>query len=165
MNLVHRDKGTWPATNDGIFIEQSGAVLLGPVENEPLKVRTATGEVVSIPMSGFIHDTAVAPSTQDRMIYGYVTPAVASALGQKAELDQLLVRLKTRGSLSDVSEFADDLTAWLRTKNAAPLRVDALNNTHPHAMLMTAMLRVLEVLAVIAFVCSATLAACARPLV
>src|SRR5205814_2674722 len=41
-----------------------------------------------------------------------------------------------------------------------PLRVDALNTTHPHAMLMTAMLRVLEVLAMIAFVCSAALAAC-----
>jgi putative ABC transport system permease protein len=94
------------------------------------------------------------------MIYGYVTPAAASALGQKPDLDQLLLKLKTHGSLSEVSEFADDLGAWLKTKNAAPLRVDALNNTHPHAMLMTAMLRVLEVLATIAFVCSATLAAC-----
>src|SRR5881394_3067586 len=58
VNLVHRDYGSWPATSDGVFIEQSGATLLGPVENEPLKVRAATGEVVSIPMSGFIHDTA-----------------------------------------------------------------------------------------------------------
>ncbi|HZE12829.1 MAG TPA: ABC transporter permease, partial [Chthoniobacterales bacterium] len=160
VNLVHPDSGAWPATKDGIFIEQSGATLLGRVENEPLRVRTAAGEVVGVPMSGFVHDTAVAPSTQDRMIYGYATPAVISALGQKADLDQLLVRLKTRGSLSEVSEFADELSALLRTKNAAPLRVDALNNMHPHAMLMTAMLRVLEVLAAIAFVCSATLAAC-----
>jgi putative ABC transport system permease protein len=160
VNLVHRDNGAWPAASDGIFIEQSGATLLGALENEPLRVRTATGEIVDIPINGFLHDTAVAPSTQDRMIYGYITPTVASALGQRADLDQLLVRLKTRDSLSDVSEFADDLAAWLRTKNAAPLRVDALNNAHPHAMLMTAMLRVLEVLAAIAFVCSATLAAC-----
>jgi len=160
VNLVHRDSGAWPAKNDGILIEQSGATLLGTGENEPLQVRTATGEVVGIPMNGFVHDTAVAPSTQDRMIYGYVTPAVASALGQKSDLDQLFVKLGTRGDLSEVNEFADDLAAWLKTKNVAPLRVDALNNTHPHAMLMTAMLRVLEVLAAIAFVCSATLAAC-----
>jgi len=160
VNLVHKDEGAWPAKNDGIFIEQSGATVLNAIEGEPVRVRAANGEAIEIPVSGFLHDTAVAPSTQDRMIYGYVTPAVASALGQKADLDQLLVKLKTRGSLSDVSEFADDLGAWLKTKNATPLRVDALNNTHPHAILMTAMLRVLEVLATIAFVCSATLAAC-----
>jgi putative ABC transport system permease protein len=94
------------------------------------------------------------------MIYAYVTPAVAASLGQSGVLDQLLVKLKTRGSMSDVSEFADDLSGWLKARNAAPLRVDALNNTHPHAALMTAMLRVLEVLAALAFVCSATLAAC-----
>jgi putative ABC transport system permease protein len=160
VNLVHKDNGAWPAQNDGIFIEQSGATLLDTVENDRLRVRTPTGESVEIAMSGFLHDTAVAPSTQDRMIYGYVTPAVASALGQKCDLDQILVKLKTRGSMSEVSELADDLGAWLKTKSAAPLRVDVLNNTHPHAMLMTAMLRVLEVLATIAFVCSATLAAC-----
>ena len=62
--------------------------------------------------------------------------------------------------MSDASEFADDLNGWLKARNFSPLRVDALSNTHPHAMLMTAMLRVLEVLAGIAFVCSATLAAC-----
>jgi putative ABC transport system permease protein len=94
------------------------------------------------------------------MIYAYATPAVARSLGQKGEMDQLLVKLKTRGRMSEVSEFADDLSAWLKGKNLAPLRVDAQSNTHPHAMLMTAMLRVLEVLAAIAFVCSATVAAC-----
>ena len=160
VNLVHKDNGDWPAKKDGIFIEQSGATLLSTAEHQPVRVRTANGEAAEIPVSGFVHDPAVAPSTQDRMIYGYVTQAVASALDQKPDLDQLLLKLKTRGSSSEVSDFADDLGAWLKTKAAAPLRVDALNNAHPHAMLMTAMLRVLEVLATIAFVCGATLAAC-----
>src|SRR5206468_4048102 len=77
VNLVHRDNGAWPTKSDGIFIEQSGATLLDAAEGEPLRLRTASGEPVEIAMSGFLHDTAVAPSTQDRMIYGYVTPAVA----------------------------------------------------------------------------------------
>jgi putative ABC transport system permease protein len=160
VNLVHRERGDWPARKNGIFIEQSGRTLLGAGEPDSIRIRTATGDVATIPTNGFLHDTAVAPSTQDRMIYGYITPEVATALGQKSDLDQLLVKLKKRGSMSEVSEFADDLSAWLKAKNVAPLRVDALNNTHPHAMLMTAMLRVLEVLAAIAFVCSASLAAC-----
>jgi putative ABC transport system permease protein len=160
VNLVHRDRGPLPQVSDGIFIEQSGASLLNVSQGESLRLRTPTGESVAMRLVSFIHDPAVAPSTQDRMIYAYVTPSVARSLGQKGDLDQLLVKLKTRGRMSEVSEFADDLSAWLKAQNLAPLRVDAQSNTHPHAMLMTAMLRVLEVLAAIAFVCSATLAAC-----
>jgi putative ABC transport system permease protein len=160
VNLIHRDAGSWPADNGGILIEQSGITLLDAREDDRLRVRTPAGGEATIPVSGFVHDTAVAPSTQDRMIYGYVTPAAASSLGQSVDLDQLLVKLKARGEMSDVAEFADDLSAWLKARNAAPLRADALNNTHPHAALMTAMLRILEVLAGIAFICSATLAAC-----
>jgi putative ABC transport system permease protein len=161
VNLIHRDGGgAWPAPDSGILIEQSGISLLDVREGEQVRVRTPSSDAASIKLSGFVHDPAVAPSTQDRMIYGYATPAVAASLGQSGSLDQLLVKLKTRGSMSDVSEFADDLSGWLRARNVAPLRVDALSNTHPHAALMTAMLRVLEVLAGLAFVCSATLAAC-----
>ncbi|MEY2577267.1 MAG: putative transport system permease protein [Verrucomicrobiota bacterium] len=161
VNLVHRDGGgAWPAPDSSIMIEQSGISLLNVREDEQVRVRTPSSDAASIRLSNFVHDPAVAPSTQDRMIYGYATPAVAASLGQSANLDQLLVKLKTRGSMSDVSEFADDLGGWLKAQNVAPLRVDVLNNTHPHAALMTAMLRVLEVLAGLAFVCSATLAAC-----
>ena len=160
VNLVHREGGFWPHGNDGLFIEQSGSALLNLSEGESLRLRTPTGESVSVRAAGFVHDPAVAPSTQDRMIYAYATPALGMALGQKGDLDQLLVKLTTRGRMSEVGAFGDDLSAWLKTQNAAPLRVDAQSNTHPHAMLMTAMLRVLEVLAAIAFVCSATLAAC-----
>jgi putative ABC transport system permease protein len=137
VNLIHRDAGAWPAGSGGLLIEQSGMPLLDAHEGEELRVRTPVGGVATIPVSGFVHDTAVAPSTQDRMIYGYVTPATATSLGQSAELDQLLVKLKARGSMSDVTEFTDDLSAWLKARNRAPLRADALSNTHPHAALMT----------------------------
>ena len=159
VNLIHRDEGAWPADQAGIMIEQSGIPLLGLREGETVSVRTLTGGTATIPVSGFIHDTAVAPSPQDRIVYGYITPAAATLLGQSGDLDQLLVRLKARGSMGDVAEIADDLSSWLKARNAAPLRADALNNKHPHAALMTAMLRVFEVLAGIAFICSATLAA------
>src|SRR5205814_4626040 len=44
VNLVHKDNGAWPAKNDGILIEQSGATLLDTVEHERVRVRTAAGE-------------------------------------------------------------------------------------------------------------------------
>ena len=159
VNLIHRDEGAWPADNAGIMIEQSGIALLDVHEGDQVSVRTLAGGTATIPLSGFVHDTAVAPSNQDRMIYGFITPAAATLLGHSGDLDQLLVTLTARGSMSDVAEFADDLSGWLKARNAAPLRADALNNKHPHAGLMTAMLRIFEVLAGIAFICSATLAA------
>src|SRR6202035_4407788 len=112
VNLVHRDAGEWPAPDAGILIEQSGISLLDLREGEQVRVRTPSGEAATVRVSAFVHDTAVAPSTQDRIIYAYSTPAVAASLGQSAGLDQLLVKLKTRGSMSDVSEFADDLSGW-----------------------------------------------------
>ena len=160
VNLVHRDGGDWPKPDAGILIEQSGISLLDLREGDEVRVQTPSSEAVTIRVSAFVHDPAVAPSTQDRVIYAYVTPAVAASLGQSSALDQLFVKLKARGDMSDVSESAEDLSGWLKMRNAAPLRVDALNNTHPHAMLMTALLRVLEALAGLAFVCSAALAAC-----
>jgi putative ABC transport system permease protein len=159
VNLLHRDEGAWPADNAGIMIEQSGIALLDAHQGGQVRIRTLAGGTATIPVSGFVHDTAVAPSNQDRLIYGYITPAAATLLGQSGDLDQLLVKLTARGSMSDVAEFADDLSGWLKARNAAPLRADALTNKHPHAALMTAMLRVFEVLAGIAFICSATLAA------
>lgn len=159
LSLVHQHSGAWPNA-DGVFIEQSGQTLLQKNVGDELQVRTPGGGIARVRIAGFVHDTAVAPSTQDRMIYAYVTPAGAALLGQNPEPDQLLVKMKERGSLGDVNEFAEDLSAWL-TKRAeqTPMRADVLANTHPHAALMSTMLSVLAVLAGIAFTSSAALAA------
>jgi putative ABC transport system permease protein len=158
LSLLHRHDGALSASN-GIFIEQSGQTLLEKNVGDELQVRTPAGDIARVPIAGFLHDTAVAPSTQDRAIYAYVTPDTAALLGQNAVPDQLLVKMQERDSIGDVAEFSEDLSAWLKNRNIAPLRADVMSNTHPHAALMTTMLRVLEVLAAIAFTCSAALAA------
>jgi len=158
LSLVHRHEGAWQSA-DGIFIEQSGQTLLQKNVGDELQVRTPGGGIARVPIVGFVHDTAVAPSTQDRAIYAYVTPARAALLGQNQEPDQLLVKMKERGSLGDVNEFSEDLSAWLTKRQQTPMRADVLANTHPHAALMSTMLSVLAVLAAIAFTSSAALAA------
>lgn len=159
LSLLHQHGGTSPASVDGILIEQSGRTLLEKNPGDELQVRTPEGDVVAVRVLGFVHDTAVAPSTQDRVIYGYVTQGAAALLGQSPNLDQLLVRMKERGSSADATEAADALSEWLTRQNKPPLRADVMANAHPHAALMSTMLRVLEVLAAIAFICSAALAA------
>ena len=144
---------------EGIFLERSGRTMLGKEIGNELEIRTPAGEVARVPIAGFVHDTAIAPSTQDRVIYAYITPTSAARIGQDPDFDQLLVKMKSRSDLGDAMEFAEDLKAWLlKARNQTPLRADVIPDAHPHAALMSTMLRVLETLAVIAFTSSAALA-------
>ena len=155
--LVHQHGGTWPASGNGILIEQSSLPLLAAAPSQSLRIRTPGGGITTLPIMGVVHDPAVAPSTQERIVYAYVTPATAAQIGQNPDLDQLVVLMEDRSS--GVAEMAGDLRDSMAKKNAAPLRVEALPYGHPHAALMNAMLRVLGVMAVMAFTCSAALAA------
>ncbi len=159
VGVLHlHQTAAWPPADGTILVEQSATSLIPSGDGVKLRVRTPEGGTVAVPFAGFVHDTTVAPSTQDRVIYAYITRGTASMLGQSAEMDQLLVRIKDRADMSDATQFADDLNDILKTSNQGPLRVDVLNNTHPHAALMSTMLRVLQAFATIAFICSAALA-------
>ncbi|HEX7557575.1 MAG TPA: FtsX-like permease family protein, partial [Usitatibacter sp.] len=150
-----------PIAGDGagaLWIEQSGKTLVAAEFGESLRVRTPTGGIATLPSAGFVHDTSVAPSTQDRIIYAFATPATAALLGQNPDADQLWVKMKERGDAGDVAALGESLRNDLLAKGLAPLRVDVLSNSHPHAALMNATLRVLGVMAAIAFTCSAALA-------
>ena len=154
--LVHLHAGTWPTDPAGILIEQSSLPLLAAKPGELLRLRTPGGGIATLPITGVVHDTAVAPSTQERIIYAYLTPAAAALIGQNPDLDQVVVLLTDRSN--GVAELAGDLRDALTKQNLPPLRVEALPFGHPHAALMNAMLRVLGVMAVMAFTCSAALA-------
>jgi hypothetical protein len=59
-----------PLGRTGVWVEQSGEPLLA---GKDLRVRTPTGAIATIPIAGYVHDASIAPSTQERMIYGYAT--------------------------------------------------------------------------------------------
>jgi putative ABC transport system permease protein len=158
LGKVHQHDAAWSPADGEIFIEQSGRAMLGLKPGEDLRVRTPSGGTVTLPLAAFVHDPGVAPSPQDRAIYGYINRVTAALLGQSEDLDQLLVRLKEPGDLGETNTFAHDLRDALKASSENPLRADALPNEHPHAGLMATMLRVLQVFAGIAFVCSGALA-------
>lgn len=153
VGRVHRHGGE--AARDGVWIEQSGRGLL---EGDTLAVRTPTGATANVARAGYVHDAAVAPSVQERLVYAYATRATAAALQQNPEPDQLWVRLKSRGDRNDAARVAGELRDDLAARGLRPLRVEALPNAHPHAALMGGMLRVLGVLSAVAFACAACLA-------
>jgi putative ABC transport system permease protein len=155
--VIHLHGNGWPANQSGILIEQSSLPLLAARPGEPIRIRTPGGGIATLPITGVVHDTAVAPSTQDRIIYAYLTPAAAALIGQSPELTELVVLMEDPGA--GVADMANELRDALTKSNQPPARVEALPRGHPHAALMNAMLRVLGVMAVMAFTCSAALAA------
>ena len=155
---VHRHGGG-SAAAEGLWLEQSGADLLGVRVGEQLTVRTPGGGTVQVPLAGFVHDLGVAPSTQERLVYAYATTALAQRLGQNPQPDQLLVKMTQRRVLTDAVEMGNDLVAWAKAAQRAPLRMEVLPAEHPHALLMDALLRVLGALSAIAFTSSAAWAA------
>jgi putative ABC transport system permease protein len=148
--------------DSGLWLEQSGQGMLGAASAQngraTLRLRSPGGAIVSVPLAGWLHDAGVAPSTQERMFYGYATPAVAAMLGHSAEADQMLVKMAQRGAKEDAVELGHRLSAWGKESGRPNQRVEVLPAHHPHALLMTAALRVLGVLAGMAFLCSAALA-------
>lgn len=149
LGMVHLHGAPWPDDQTAVLIEQSGDVLVGASARE-LQLRQPDGTVVSVPIAARVHDPAVAPSTQERMLYVYVRPEGARRMGHRAEFDHWEIRLKVRGSYASVAAARDRLSSVLATAGSKVLRSEVLSAQHPHAALMNAMLSVLTVLAALA---------------
>jgi len=156
LGVVHLHGDDWRDLDHGVFIEQSSWGLLGLKAGEPLRIRTPGGGTVAVPVAGLVHDTSVAPGFQERIIYAYVSPAVARQLGQEIPLDQIVVQMANRGS--GPTRLAGELGEMLAEAGHAVRRTEVLPTGHPHSILMQMMLRVLAILSVMALVCSVALA-------
>jgi putative ABC transport system permease protein len=150
--------GAWPPQSGSILVEQSGQSLLDSGVGGMLQVRTPIGELAAMPIGGFVHDPAVAPSTQERTIYAYLAVGDAALVGQSSRLDQLLVKMDRRRSFAEAVAFGTVLNTDLQRRGQSAFRVDTLSVGHPHETLMDGALRVLSVLALLALVGSAALA-------
>jgi putative ABC transport system permease protein len=156
---VHRHEDGGPAGDTGVWIEQSGESLLGLRAGEPIRLRTPDGGSVEVPLAGYLHDPGVAPSTQERMLYAYASTAWAQRLKLRGEPDQLLVQLELGSGTGAAMESGQQLGAAATSAGHELLRVEALPAGHPHALLMTALLRVFGALSGLAYTSSAAWAA------
>lgn len=157
VGRVHLHEGDWRGAEAGIYVEQSSWEMLGMKLGAPLRIRTPGGGTATLPVAGLVHDPSVAPGFQERIIYLYLSPAAARRLGQEGATDQIVVRMKHRAS--GPARLLADLNEMFAEAGFAARRTDVLPAVHPHFVLMATMLRVLGILAAMAFVCSAALAA------
>ena len=156
IGALHRDGDMTAAGDTTLSIEQSGRLLLAP--GAGLRLRRPDGVIADLPPPAFVHDTGVAPSTQERMLYGYATPAVAAQIGINPLPDLLAVKMSKRTSAGEAYELGTSLMDKLAAAGTPALRMEVLSPTHPHQSLMNAMLTVLKVLSTLAALAGAALA-------
>lgn len=157
VGVVHTHDGKFPAGDTGLLIEQSSLAMLPEGLAGKLHIRVAGGGTVPLPVSGLVHDTSVAPGVMERVIYAYATPAVAAKLGLSPDLDQVVVIMEDRQQ--GVVAKMESLRTVLTASGHPPIRLEGLPNTHPHAGLMSSLMQIFQGFAVMAFACSAAVAA------
>jgi hypothetical protein len=113
-----------------------------------VKTRRRGGETASLPSAGFLQRSVESEREHCRsglILRVTATPATAERLGHGGVLDQLLVKNGcTAAPTAEVAAFGAPPRGQARGFGArSPVRVEVLPATqNPHAMLMTAMLRV-----------------------
>ncbi|MFF5206207.1 FtsX-like permease family protein [Streptosporangium sp. NPDC000396] len=123
------EHGAWPPPADGILLERSALAVLG--DPATVAVTAPNGQAGSFTVTGVVHDAALAPGTQERTGYGYLTPAGLARLGLTPDRDQL--KIIVSGDQGAVDARARELAAWLTAGGHA---VHAINappaSRHPH---------------------------------
>jgi len=93
LNTVARDSGAWPPPAGSMLIERQAVGFLKAGEGGSVTVRTPHGSPRTVPISGIVHDTTLAPAWQEQTGYGYITRDTLASLGEPPVLDELRVQL------------------------------------------------------------------------
>lgn len=108
MSTVAVEKGTWPPSEQGVFLERTALPYLGVKVGQQVRVRTPGGSEVTLTVAGSVHDPGVAPADQERTAYGQVTTAALTRLGQPTTLTELKI---TVGDANGLTGDAAAITA------------------------------------------------------
>ena len=76
------------------LLERSAGAALDVIQGDTVTVRTSDGDTFELQVAGFVHDMAVAPTTVQPTVYGYINDATAARLGLPETANQLYLTLE-----------------------------------------------------------------------
>ncbi|HEY3366110.1 MAG TPA: FtsX-like permease family protein [Symbiobacteriaceae bacterium] len=161
VSTFRSDGGAWPPPTGTMLVERTALPMVEARLGETVVVKTPNGPQHQVLISGVVHDPALAPAWQERMGYGYITPATLAWLGEKGDLDELKIVVSEQvGDAVAVERTARELAGWLQQQGhevheiqiPPPLK-------HPHQNQMVAVLLLLLIFSLMALVLSAILVA------
>ncbi|WP_412537772.1 FtsX-like permease family protein [Longispora sp. K20-0274] len=153
------EHGRWPTAPDGLLLERSSLAYFGLRDGETLTVWSPHGTPQPITVAGSAHDPSLAPSQQETVGYGYLTPAAFARLGE----DPALTDLKITTASADPAEIeraARRMSATLTTRGVGVERIMIPPpNRHPHQSQMETVATLLLVFGGMSMLLSAVLVA------
>jgi putative ABC transport system permease protein len=161
INAFRSESGAWPPPTGSMLVERSAMPLTDSAVGDSMVVQTRVGGRQSLRISGVVHDAGLAPAWQEQTIYGYVTPATLTALGESGRLDLLKIVVRAGGNdAKRIQETARSVADWLQQNGhevheiriPPPLR-------HPHQGQLNAVVRMLQIFSMLALLLGTILCA------
>jgi putative ABC transport system permease protein len=121
--------GAWPPAGDALLIERVAGSVLHAGAGGTVEIAGPDGTTAPLRVAGTVYDPALAPATQERTGYGYLTPAAAARLGYRPAAEQLAIVV---ADPSATDRVATDLAAWLTAAGHPVHAIDAPPRRHPH---------------------------------
>lgn len=155
------DGGAWPPPTGTMLVERTALEMINARRGDTVTVKSPNGPRHQVTISGIVHDPGLAPAWQERMGYGYITPATLAWLGESGVLDELKVIFSGQPFDATVVERnARDLAAWLQRQGHVVEEIQVPPpGKHPHQNQMVAILLMLLIFSLMAMALSAILVA------
>lgn len=155
------DGGAWPPPTGTMLVERTALEMINARRGDTVTVKSSSGPRHQVAISGIVHDPGLAPAWQERMGYGYITPATLAWLGESGVLDELKVIFsKQPFNAAVVEQNAWDLAAWLQQQGRVVEEIQVPPpGKHPHQNQMVAILLMLFIFSLMALALSAILVA------
>ena len=160
ISTVRLDSGRWPTSSDGIMLERTAVSVANTAIDQTIHVQTPHGATRALRVAGVVHDPSLAPAWQEQTVYGYVTPATVSFLGEDPSLH--ILKMTVKDATSDparVERAAIGVADWLRRTGHSVGEIRVPPHQHPHQGMMTSVVRMLLVFSLLTLLLSAILTA------
>ena len=152
--------GEWPPQGNGVLIERSARGVLGVDGGASFDTIFGSDRRVVLRNAGTVHDAALAPASQENVVYAYTTFANAAALGIAAKPEWLLLRCDGAAETAAIRACAVSVARKLAAGGHAVREVRIPPpGLHPHESQMQAALRLLLGFGLLALALAAVLCA------
>jgi putative ABC transport system permease protein len=159
ISTVRLEAGRWPAEPEGIVLERTAVPVANTALDREIRVQTSHGAERSLRVTGVVHDPSLAPAWQEQTVYGYVTPATLSFLGEDPSLRALKMTVRDARDRVGLERAVVGVADWLKRAGHSVGEIRIPPYQHPHQGMMTSVVRMLLVFSVLTLILSAILTA------
>ena len=160
LNTFTPVSGAWPPPKGTVLIERMARDVIDAIEGAPVTIKVGDNPAVPIEVSGFVHDTTLAPAWQEQSGYAYMTMDTFILLGTPPVFEELRILVDGDPDQARVDAKAVELAQALRADGADVHAIKAPPvGQHPHQGQIAISLAMFLSLAVLSLVLAAILVA------